>query len=134
MVNTGGDSGLTKRSGQQRRILIVDDEEGFRDGLADLLSLEGYTVQVCSDAVQAVRLLPQFRPEAILLDLRMPHLDGEGFMRGLHGLPAQDRVPVVLISAKEDLAAVATRAGAAAFIAKPFEVSQLLSVLEKVLP
>jgi CheY-like chemotaxis protein len=117
-----------------RRILIVDDEEGFRDGLADLLDLEGFSVEVCSDAVEAVRLLPQFRPDAILLDLRMPHLDGEGFMRGLHGLPAGDHVPVVLISAKEDLAAVAARAGAAAFLAKPFDVEQLLSVLEKVLP
>ncbi len=117
-----------------RRVLIVDDEEGFRDGVADLLRMEGYEVSVASDAVEAVRVLPEFRPEVILLDLRMPHLDGEGFLRGMGGLPASKRVPVVLISAKEDVEEIATRTGAAGYLNKPFEAPQLLSLLEKVLP
>ncbi len=119
---------------QQHRILIIDDEEGFRDGVADLLGMEGYTVSVASDAVEAVRVLPEFRPDVILLDLRMPHLDGEAFLRGMSGLPASTKVPVVLISAKEDLAAIASKTGAAGYLSKPFESSQLLSLLEKVLP
>ena len=123
-----------QRAAQSRRILIVDDEEGFREGVADLLSMEGYTVSVARDAVEAVRLKPEFRPDAILLDLRMPHLDGEGFLRGMSGLPASAKVPVVLISAKDDLAAIASRTGAAAFLCKPFEAPQLLSLREKVLP
>jgi DNA-binding response OmpR family regulator len=117
-----------------RRILIVDDEAGFRDGMADLLTMEGYVVAVARDAMEAVRLLPEFRPEAILLDLGMPHLDGEGFLRGMSGLSASSQVPVVLISAKDDLAGIAGRTGVAAFLCKPFEAPQLLSVLEKVLP
>lgn len=121
------------RANQPRRILIVDDEEGFRDGVADLLGMEGYQVSVARDAVEAVRKLPEFRPEVILLDLRMPHLDGESFLRGMSGLPASKKVPVVLISAKEDLPAIASRTGAAGYLAKPFEAPQLLSLLEKVL-
>ena len=117
-----------------RRILIVDDEEGFRDGVADLLAMEGYAVSVACNAVQAVAILPEFRPEVILLDLRMPLLDGEGFLRGMAGLPASAHVPVVLISAEEDLAAIAARTGAAGYLCKPFEAPQLLSLLEKVLP
>jgi len=124
---------MKRREPSARRVLIVDDEEGFRDGVADLLGMEGYRVSVARDAVEAVKVLPEFRPEVILLDLRMPHLDGEGFLRGMSGLPASKRVPVVLISAKEDLAAVASRTGAAAFLQKPFEAPQLLSLLEKVL-
>jgi DNA-binding response OmpR family regulator len=124
-----------KRQGRRtgHRVLIVDDEEGFRDGVADLLGMEGYEVSVARDAVEAVRVLPEFRPEVILLDLRMPHLDGEGFLRGMGGLPASKRVPVVLISAKEDLQQIALRTGAAGYLSKPFEARQLLSLLEKVL-
>ena len=118
----------------RHRVLIVDDEEGFRDGVADLLEMEGYVVLVARDAVEAVRMLPEFQPEVILLDLRMPLLDGEGFLRGMTGLPASKRVPVVLISAKEDLGAIASRTGAAGYLSKPFEAPQLLSLLEKVLP
>src|SRR3954471_14325357 len=127
---------LLKKQGAtaRRRVLIVDDEEGFRDGVADLLQMEGYTVSVARDAVEAVRVLPVFRPEVILLDLRMPNLDGEGFLRGMTGLPASRGVPVVLISAKEDLAQIASRTGAAGYLSKPFEAPQLLSLLEKVLP
>ncbi len=117
----------------QRRVMIIDDEEGFRDGVADLLGMEGYSVSVARDAVEAVRLVPEFRPEVILLDLRMPLLDGEAFLRGMSGLPKSARVPVVLISAKEDLAAVAGRTGAAGYLCKPFEAPQLLSLLDRVL-
>jgi CheY-like chemotaxis protein len=115
-------------------VLIVDDEEGFREGLSDLLLMEGYETAVARDAVEAVRLLPEFRPEVILLDLRMPLLDGEGFLRGMSGLPATRQVPVVLVSAKDDIATVADRVGAAGYLQKPFEAAQLLSVLERVLP
>ena len=118
---------------QKPRILIVDDEEGFRDGVADLLAMEGYEVTVARNAVEAVQVLPEFRPDLILLDLRMPLLDGEGFMHGLTGLPASRRVPVVLISAQEDLPLVATRSGAAGHLSKPFEAPQLLALLDRLL-
>jgi CheY-like chemotaxis protein len=117
----------------RRRILIVDDEEGFRDGMADLLEMEGYQVAVARDAIEAVRMVPEFRPQVILLDLRMPLLDGEGFLRGMSGVPATKKVPVVLISAKEDLQKVAERSGATAYLQKPFEAPQLLALLNKVL-
>src|SRR5438105_7809863 len=125
--------GVPNPSEPRRRILVVDDEEGFRDGVADLLSMEGYAVSVARNAVEAVPMLPDFRPDVILLDLRMPLLDGEAFLRGIRGLPASRDVPVVLISAKEELPAIATRYGAAGYLSKPFEAPQLLSLIERVL-
>jgi DNA-binding response OmpR family regulator len=123
----------TGAGGKGHRILVVDDEEGFRDSVADLLKVEGYEVSVARDAVEAVPLLPGFRPDVILLDLRMPLLDGESFMRGMRGLSASNWVPVVLVSAKENLAAIAQRCGATACLQKPFEASQLLALIERVL-
>jgi DNA-binding response OmpR family regulator len=94
--------------------------------------MEGYNVAVAADAVSAVRLLPQFRPDLILLDLHMPMLDGESFLRGMSGLSVN--VPFILISGRQDVAQVADRTGAAGFLPKPFESPQLLSMLDAVLP
>src|SRR5260370_385803 len=82
-------SSKMQREAEHRRILIVDDEEGFRDGLADLLGMEGYAVSVARDAVEAVRILPEIKPDVIPLDLRMPHLDGEAFLPGRGGVSLQ---------------------------------------------
>ena len=116
----------------RRRVLIVDDEEGFRDGVADLLHMEGYAVSVARNAVEAVPMLPDFRPDVILLDLRMPLLDGEAFLRGIRGLPASRDVPVVLISAKEELPAIALQCGLLLVVQLRTRRSQTLSAVEQV--
>jgi two-component system sensor histidine kinase/response regulator len=116
-----------------RSILIIDDDEGFRDGIVDLLEMVGYSVRAARNAVEAVPLLPEFRPDVILLDLGMPLLDGESFLRSIHGLPATRTVPIVLISAKDELPSIASRSGATAYLQKPFEAPQLLAVIERVL-
>ena len=103
---TAGGRALAPRG---RSILIIDDDEGFRDGIVDLLEMEGYSVRAARNAVEAVPLLPEFRPDVILLDLRMPLLDGESFLRSIHGLPATRTVPIVLISAKDELPSIASR-------------------------
>ena len=112
---------------------MVDDEQGFREGLADLLTMEGYLVSSARNAVEAVGMLPEFRPDVMVLDLRMPLLDGESFLRGIKGLPVSSQVPVVLISGKEGLPEIAQRCGAAGYLAKPFEAPELLALLERVL-
>jgi CheY-like chemotaxis protein len=126
-------AGRGKRVLIKGRVLVVDDEQGFREGLADLLQMEGYEVSMARNAVEAVTLLPEFRPDVMVLDLRMPLLDGESFLRGMRGLPASRHVPVVLISGKEGLAEIAQRCGAAGFLAKPFEAPELLTLLQRVL-
>jgi CheY-like chemotaxis protein len=130
MTAAGGRQNVPRR---RRSILVIDDEQGFRDGVVDLLEMEGYSVRAARDAVEAVPLLPEFRPDIILLDLGMPLLDGESFLRGLQGLPAARRVPIVLISGRGDLPSIASRSGATAYLQKPFEAPQLLSLIERVL-
>jgi CheY-like chemotaxis protein len=70
-----------------RRLLVIDDDEGVRLTFAHVLALEGHTVQVAATAEEALRQVEQDRPDAILLDLTMPFINGVGFLYRLR----QDR-------------------------------------------
>jgi CheY-like chemotaxis protein len=107
--------GRAKRVAFKGRVLVVDEEQGFREGLADFLQIEGYEVSMARNAVEAVTLVREFCPDVMVLNLRMSPPDGESFLRGMRGLPALRHVPVVLISGKEGLAEIAQWCGAAVF-------------------
>ena len=117
------------------RVLVADDFPLMRAAVVEALQTDPgiEIVGQAADGEETLMRAHELRPDVIVLDLRMPHLDGEGFLRGMGGLPASKRVPVVLISAKEDLQQIALRTGAAGYLSKPFEAPQLLSLLEKVL-
>ena len=124
-----------EESGMRIRVLVADDFPLMRAAVVEALQTDPgiEIVGQAADGEETLMRAHELRPDVIVLDLRMPHLDGEGFLRGMGGLPASKRVPVVLISAKEDLQQIALRTGAAGFLSKPFEAPQLLSLLEKVL-
>lgn len=79
-------------------ILIVDDDEGVTQTFARMLRLEGYAVRTAMSAESGLREAEQSRPDAIILDLRMPLLDGLGFLRRLRARPAQRATPVAIVT------------------------------------
>jgi two-component system chemotaxis response regulator CheY len=103
-------------------ILVIDDDEGIRTALAEILELSGYAVAVAADGQEGVELLEYgLEPRAIVLDLMMPRMDGWTFLDRLRHHPRYGDVPVVVTSA-----VVAERPpGADACLQKPFDVSQL---------
>jgi len=111
------------------RILVVDDDDTLRDTLAELLELEGYTVQTAADGAHALFLTMRDAPELVLLDLRMPLLDGWGFKRELQrrGLD----VPIVVMTAGEDASSAADELGADEAVGKPFQIVELLTAIER---
>jgi CheY-like chemotaxis protein len=103
-------------------ILVIDDDEGIRTALAEVLELFGYQVAVAADGQEGVELLEVgLEPNAIVLDLMMPRMDGWEFLSHIRGDPKFQDVPVVVTSA------VATQSpeGADACLQKPFDVGQL---------
>jgi two-component system chemotaxis response regulator CheY len=112
-----------------RRILVAEDDDALRETLAELLELEGYTVQTACDGARALFLITQAPPELILLDLRMPLLDGWGFVRELDksGL----RVPILVMTADEDVGYAAAEFRADGFVGKPFRLDELLTAIER---
>ncbi|MBI3401964.1 MAG: response regulator [Acidobacteria bacterium] len=80
------------------KILIVDDDEGVTHTFARMLRLEGYQVRTAINAESGLREAEQSHPDAIILDLRMPLLDGLGFLRRLRAHDDQRSVPVAIVT------------------------------------
>jgi chemosensory pili system protein ChpA (sensor histidine kinase/response regulator) len=103
-------------------ILVIDDDEGIRTALAEVLELFGYQVAVAADGQEGVELLEVgLEPNAIVLDLMMPRMDGWAFLSHIRSDPKFQDLPVVVTSA----IAIQSPEGADACLQKPFDVGQL---------
>jgi two-component system nitrogen regulation response regulator NtrX len=116
------------------RILVVDDEADIRGLLQDILSDEGYAVDVAADAAQARQCVQQHEPDAVLLDIWMPGTDGITLLREWQDNHAV-RGPVVMMSGHGtvETAVEATRLGAFDFVEKPLSMAKLLRTVERAL-
>ena len=79
-------------------ILVVDDDEGVTQTFARMLRLEGYDVRTAMNAETGLREADRSHPDAIILDLRMPLVDGLGFLRRLRSRAAQRHTPVAIVT------------------------------------
>ena len=79
-------------------ILIVDDDEGVTQTFARMLRLEGFEVKTALNAETGLDVAGETLPDAIILDLRMPLLDGLGFMRRLRSAPEHSKTPVAIVT------------------------------------
>jgi DNA-binding response OmpR family regulator len=111
------------------KVLAVDDDPSILDLMTDILVGEGYDVLPAQNGAEALRVLEKDRPCVVLLDMRMPTLDGWGFASAMRdrGL----RLPVVVVTAAENARAWAQEIGADAYLAKPFQLKDLLRVVER---
>ena len=115
------------------QILVVDDEPAVRDSLDRALRLEGYAVDLAADGAEALSSLAGESPDAVVLDLMMPRVDGLEVCRRMRA--AGDRTPVLVLTARD---AVTDRvkgldAGADDYLVKPFALDELLARLRALL-
>lgn len=87
---------LTKA--REATILIVDDDEGVTQTFARMLRLEGYGVRTAFNADTGLKLAKERLPDAIILDLRMPLVDGLGFLRQFRAIDVDKSVPVAIVT------------------------------------
>lgn len=80
------------------QILIIDDDEGVTQTFARMLRLEGYQVRTAENAESGLQVAAETHPDAIILDLRMPILDGLGFLRRLRSSTMQSTTPVAIVT------------------------------------
>jgi len=113
---------------KKARILIIEDDLGFRDLLRIHLSAAGYKVQVAEDGVAGGRALLEQPPELIVSDVNMPFLDGFELLSLMRSDERTASIPVILLSGRSDgdTMAKAVELGAADFLTKPVTRDQLL--------
>jgi CheY-like chemotaxis protein len=109
-------------------VLIVEDDRDLREMMAQLLTLEGYETATVSNGREALDYLHHTRtPNVILLDLMMPVMDGWEFHRQLEADPAIAPVPVIVLSALDQVRA--SNIHAAAYLKKPLDFERLLDLV-----
>ena len=112
-------------------VAVVDDEESIREGCRQALEASGYKTASASDGAQAMKLIESEHPRVVLLDLRMPGLGGLELLEKLPNIDPRI-VPIVITGyGTVDSAVSAMKLGAFDFINKPFDIDQLLGVVER---
>ena len=110
-------------------ILVVDDERDIRSTVAEMLELEGYAVGEAANGAEALEVVERQVPDVILLDMRMPILDGWGFAAELRRRGM--RIPIVVMTAARDAARWADEIAANGALAKPFGFDELLRAVRE---
>ncbi|MEW5688365.1 MAG: response regulator [Pseudomonadota bacterium] len=111
-----------------RRVLVADDEPLVLELIVTRLSIAGFEVRAAKDGAQALDRLTDFRPEALVLDINMPKLDGFGVLSHMRVQGLSDKVPTLVLTARnaaEDVAK-AIKLGAKDYLSKPFRDEQLI--------
>jgi two-component system nitrogen regulation response regulator NtrX len=111
---------------QRASVLIVDDESSIRESLRMVLEFEGYRIEEAANGVQALQIVRERPPDAIVLDIRMPEMDGLETLRNLRERGYE--MPVIVVSGHADVptAVEATRRGAWDFFEKPLQSERVL--------
>lgn len=114
---------------RQGPILVVDDEPSILETIKEILESEGYPVALAANGLEALRAIERERPSLIILDMRMPVLDGWGFAREMH--ERNITVPVLVMTAAQDARRWADEIDADDYLAKPFNLIDLLGAIER---
>jgi excisionase family DNA binding protein len=117
-------------------VLLVDDDDKVRELVRVNLEFEGYTVREAGSATEGLEAIEEAKPDLVLLDVMMPHVDGWEMLRRIQDQYGAGAIPVVMFSGQVDEEAQrqAEAVGAQAFVGKPFDLHQLIEQTKQIAP
>ncbi len=118
------------RRADGRLVLVVDDDLGIRGLVREVLEDAGFAVVTAADGRAALDRAAERWPDLVVLDLGLPRLDGEGVARGLRDTHTAVP-PILIVSAANDIAVVAARVSAFAYLRKPFDLDELVATVHR---
>ena len=118
-----------------QKILLVDDEAGFAELLRDLLTMDGYEVEVAHDGEEGLSKLGTFTPDAIISDIVMPRLSGFDMFKKIKATPATASIPFLFITGFQDdrVLQEARKIGVFGILRKPVDIEQIEERLQDLL-
>ena len=117
------------------RILVAEDDAGVRDLIRTRLRMTGYDVHIARTGIEALDRIGELRPDAMVLDINMPEMDGFGVLKGMGARANGARIPVLVLTARHAVEDVklAVSLGAKDYLTKPFSEGQLVARVARLL-
>lgn len=113
--------------------MVCDDDQGILEMMEIILEDSGYRVVAEQNSLNLYRLIEQEKPALLLLDLWMPVLSGDQVLLHLRSNPNTHELPVIVLSASTNGPKIAREAGANGYVAKPFDIDDLLNCIDNLL-
>lgn len=114
-----------------KKILVCDDDEGILDIVKIILENKDYQVETISTGKAIERRIIAYQPDLILLDLWIPGMDGKEITKILKRDEKLSKIPIIIISALNETKKISREIGADDYLAKPFDINDLISIVEK---
>ena len=118
-----------------RKILLVDDEEGFLSVLKDALEVRGFGIVTARSAIEAGLELASKKPDLIIMDIKMPGINGLQACAAIKKNPVTSAIPVIAVSALSDDHSIkeAYKSGVVDYLIKPIDIEKLVSRIKQIL-
>jgi len=117
------------------KLLLVEDEEELVRIVQTYFRDEGFEVRIALNGLEGLKVVRDFKPDVIVSDVKMGHMDGFEFFESLKKIPECSKIPVIFLTIMDDRSSVerASRLGAAGYMTKPFDVEELHEKIREVL-
>jgi CheY-like chemotaxis protein len=117
----------------KRKILLIDDDPSLLVTVGDFLEFEGYEVVKAGTGEKALKQLKRFQPDLVILDISMPGMGGVGFLRRISSPAGSPRYPVLVLTARANMAEFFSDVEVDGFVTKPCNPDELLKEISKIL-